>query len=81
MKCSVELSYYPLTDDFKPHIRAFIADLQKHDNIKVEPGSISTRVFGEYTEVMNILTEAMGRAFKGPAASFVIKVLNLDRDK
>lgn len=81
MKCSVEISYYPLTGDFKPHIRAFIADLRKHDNIKVEPGSISTRVFGEYREVMAILTETMGKAFEGPAASMVIKILNVDRDK
>ena len=81
MKCSVELSYYPLVDDFKPHVKAFIAELQKYDRLKVDPGSISTRVFGEYTEVMTALTEVMGKSFQGPAASVVIKILNADRDK
>lgn len=81
MKCSVELSYYPLSNEFKPAVKAFIADLKTHDEIKVEPGSISTRVFGEYRTVMRILTEAMERAFEAPHSVFVIKILNMDRDK
>lgn len=81
MICSVELSYYPLSDDFKPKVKAFIKDLQSYSEIKVEPGSISTRVFGEYRAVMGILTETMERAFENPASIFVIKILNLDRDK
>lgn len=81
MKCSVEISCYPLTEEYKPVIKAFIRDLQSYGEIKVEPGSISTRIFGEYADVMRILTETMGRTFDGPPASFVIKILNLDRDK
>lgn len=81
MKCSVELSYYPLLDDFKPRVKSFINDISSYDSIKVEPGSMSTRIFGEYRTVMNILTDAMERSFDSPASVFVIKILNLDRDK
>lgn len=81
MKTSVELSFYPLQDEFKPAVKAFISDLQSYPNIKVEPGSISTRIFGEYREVMDVLTEAMEKTFDNPASIFVLKIMNLDRDK
>lgn len=81
MTCSVELSYYPLNEAYKPKIRTFISDLQSYPTIKVEPGSISTRVFGEYREVMRVLTETMERAFENPGSIMVIKMLNSDRDK
>lgn len=81
MKCSAEISYYPLINDPKGRIKDFIADLRQYNNIKVEPGSISTRVFGEYIDVMTALTEVMGKAFEGPTSSVIIKILNADRDK
>lgn len=81
MKCSVELSLYPLGDDFKKEVKAFIRRLEAYEDIKVEAGSISTRVFGEYRRVMAVLTDEMERSFEYPASVFVLKVLNLDRDK
>lgn len=81
MKCSVEISYYPLRDDFKPCVRAFLEDLSHYRDIKVRTGSISTQVFGEYRIVMQALTECMERTFEDPQSIFVLKILGVDRDK
>lgn len=81
MKTSVEISYYPLADQFKPAVKAFIANLQTKPGIKVESGSMSTRVFGEYRPLMEALTDAIEKSFENPSSIFVLKILNMDRDK
>lgn len=81
MKISVDISYYPLKEDFKPAIRAFIGRLSEYSDLKVNPGSISTQVFGEFDEVMSAITTEMKKAFEVPSSVFVLKILNSDRNK
>ncbi len=79
MNVSVEISMYPLADEYIPAIQAFIDDLNRHDGIKVLTNTMSTQVFGDYTIVMGIVTAAMQRAHQTtPKAPFVMKVLNGD---
>lgn len=81
MKTSIEISYYPLLEEFKIPVKNFIVSLQCYDNIKVKSNSMSTHVFGEYDEVMEAVTKCIKDAFEVPSSIFVLKVMNLDRDK
>lgn len=81
MKTSIEISYYPLLEEFKGPVKNFIVSLQRYDNIKVKSNSMSTHVFGEYDEVMAAVTKCIKDAFEVPSSIFVLKVMNLDRDK
>ena len=76
MDVAVEISLYPLRDEFIPPIAAFIQRLNTHPDLKIVTNSMSTQVFGEYTEVMRALTLEIGLSFESiPKAVFVIKVL------
>lgn len=81
MKTSVEISYYPLNEGYKEPIRKFINSLKENQNIKVKSNSLSTHVFGNYDEVMSTITKCIKDAFELPHSIFVLKVLNMDRDK
>ena len=81
MKTSIEISYYPLLEEFKIPVKNFIVSLQRYDNIKVKSNSMSTHVFGEYDEVMEAVTKCIKDAFEVPSSIFVLKVMKLDRDK
>ncbi len=78
MKTSVEISYYPLHDEFIPPIKDFIARLNTHPEIKTKTNGMSTQVFGEYLEVMDILTKEIHKSFELPHSVFILKVINAD---
>ncbi|MCF6170311.1 MAG: hypothetical protein L3J66_04960 [Bacteroidales bacterium] len=78
MNTSVEISYYPLHDEFIPHIKRFIDRLNGHDNIAVRTNGMSTQVFGKYFEVMEILTREIHDAFELPHSVFILKIINAD---
>lgn len=78
MKLSVEISYYPLNEDFKPKIKGFIKQLNSYSEIEVITTTMSTRVFGEYKAVMRILADEMEKSFENPHSVFVMKFINAD---
>ena len=81
MKVSVDISYYPLKVEYIPPIKDFIARLNRHENLVVQTNGISTQVFGEYFEVMKILTDEIYKSFEIPHSVFVLKVINADLNK
>lgn len=78
MKISVEVSYYPLKVEYIPPIKDFIARLNEYENLKVETNNMSTQVFGEYFEVMEVLTKEIHKSFELPHSIFVMKIINAD---
>ena len=76
MKTSVEISYYPLKEEFIPPIQSFIDRLNTYSEINIETNGMSTQVFGEYDEVMSIITKEMKAAMELPYSIFVLKVIN-----
>lgn len=78
MKISVEISYYPLNEEYKKPILGFIADLNKNTNLIIKTNTMATQVFGEFEEVMGTVTDCMKRAFELPHSVFVMKVINAD---
>lgn len=81
MKTSVEISYYPINEDYKPPINEFIEALKEYEEINVRENSMSTQVFGEYDDVMAAITKCIKDAFEMPDSVFLLKILNMDREK
>ena len=76
MKIGVEISLYPLTEEYIPPIRGFIDRLNADGRFKVVTNDMSTQVFGNYDEVMEALTRELRPTFERDGKSiFVMKVL------
>ncbi|OAB80003.1 thiamine-binding protein [Cochleicola gelatinilyticus] len=58
MQISVELTLTPLQDEYEPAIIDFIKRLRDSD-LKVLENPLSTQVYGDYDEVMKLLTTEM----------------------
>ncbi len=79
MQVMVELSLYPLVNEFIPPIKAFIERLNCHQALTVTTCSTSTQVTGDYQTVMQILGTEMQRVHEEVGqAIFVAKFLNFD---
>lgn len=82
MNCSVEISMYPLKEDFKPSILQFIKNLRKYPFIKVDTNGMSTQVFGDYKRVMNAINTEMENTFLNEnSVVFTLKVSNSDLEE
>ena len=77
MKVTVEISMYPLREDYVLHVDNFIKALYKY-NVSITSNYTSTHVIGEFSEVMTAINSEMEIAFKNGKASFVLKVLSGD---
>jgi uncharacterized protein YqgV (UPF0045/DUF77 family) len=81
MRTSVEISYYPLQEEYISPIRSFIDRLNTYKEIVIQTNGMSTQVFGEYFKVMEILTKEIHKSFELPHSVFVMKVINADLQK
>lgn len=60
MNLSVEISMYPLQDEYKIKIKDFLADINTNAAaIEIRTSNMSTRLFGEYFAVTQLLNQAM----------------------
>lgn len=76
MNMTVEISMYPVRDDYLPPIDDFIARLNSYPDLEVETTPTATRVLGEYGHVMRVLTETMAQSYETYGTSvFVTKFL------
>ncbi len=77
MRVAVDISLYPLDEDFIPPIKDVIARLGSHGSLEVVTNPMSTQVRGEYDDVMSALQKEIGITFENlPKAVFAIKILN-----
>ena len=77
MQVAVDISLYPLDEDFIPPIKDVIERLGNHSGIEIERNRMSTQVRGEFNVVMPILTAEIETTFASvPKAVFAIKILN-----
>lgn len=80
MQISIDISYYPLTEKYLEPIKAFIANLNSYEEIKVQTNGMSTQVFGEYNTVMGIITDEIEHAMELPHSIFILKMANATLD-
>ena len=80
MQVSVDISLYPLHQDYIPQIDAFILLLNQEPAVQVVTNALSTQLYGEYETVMGLLARAIGEHMAiHDDSAFSIKVLNGDR--
>ena len=80
MDIGVEISLYPLHQQYIPPIEDFIARLNRDGALRIVTNSMSTQVFGTFEAVMGSLTRELHGAFaalerSAGKAVFVMKVL------
>ncbi len=79
MKVSVDISLYPLDQNYEPPIIAFIEKL-KNSPFKVLENPLSTQVYGDYGAVMELIKSAMKETFiTEEMAVFNMKFIKGDR--
>jgi len=62
MILSVDISMYPLQDDYNVKIKDFLADINTEapsKDIEIRTSNMSTRIFGEFDAVTTLLNQAM----------------------
>ena len=79
MICSLEISMYPLKEEFKPAIIKFIKNLRNYNKITVRTNGMSTQLFGEYKNIMNAINIEIESSFKqNKSIVFNMKLINSD---
>ena len=63
MKCSVEISMYPLDVNYIEPITFFIKRFKRYPFISLETNGMSTQVFGDYDNVMTAIQQEMKNSF------------------
>jgi uncharacterized protein YqgV (UPF0045/DUF77 family) len=77
MQVAVDISLYPLSEDFLPPIQDVIKRLNEHDGVSVVTNPMSTQLRGEFEDVMAALQQEVRTTFEQtPKAVFAIKILN-----
>ena len=80
MIISVEISMYPLNENYRPQVEAFLEQIRhSHDEIDVRTNNMSTRLFGEFELVTTRLNQAMKFSMQNEGTiAFVCKYLSGD---
>lgn len=79
MKASVDISLYPLADEYIPAIKEFIERVQVYPEIVVVRNDLSTQLYGEFEQIMEVLTVEVKLSWmKYGKGIFVIKFLKGD---
>ncbi len=77
MRVAVDISLYPLNQNFLAPIQDVIERLRAYTALEMIVNSMSTQIRGEYDEVMAALEQEIRVSFEQtPKAVFVIKILN-----
>ena len=80
MRISVDISLYPLNEDYIEPILSFIKKLETNSKLIVKRNSLSTQVFGEFRDVVACLDDEIEAVFDAiPASVFVLKMVGSDR--
>ena len=77
MKTTIEISKYPLNENYEPPILNFIERLNTHNGIEVKTNATATHLVGDYDEIMGLLQKEIKHSFEAYGkAIFVIKILH-----
>jgi uncharacterized protein YqgV (UPF0045/DUF77 family) len=82
MEISVDISMYPLQEEFRKPILAFISSIENEDKIDVVKNDLSTQIHGDYKIIMQLLEKEMFSVFTEiPHSIFVLKFVGNNRLK
>ncbi|TVR81216.1 MAG: hypothetical protein EA409_06865 [Saprospirales bacterium] len=74
MEATVELSIYPLHDDYKGRVKDFLKKIRSHSGLTIESNGMSTQIFGPYDLMMDCLIPDIREALDHQQAMIVIKI-------
>ena len=81
MKISIELTLAPLKNNYVPTIKSFIKKLRKL-RVIINETPLSTQIYGEYDEIMNIIIPVIRKTFEHEDAVMLhIKMIKGDRSQ
>lgn len=79
MQLSIEMSLYPLADEYIPVIKEFIDRLNSHSELTVYTNTMSTQVFGDFDVLMTVFQAELKKTYeKIPSQCLVCKFINRD---
>ena len=79
MNISVEISLYPLDDEFLPIIQDIVERLMGDQRVEAIVNTMSTQIFGDFDSVMAVVNKTVEYSFKTYGKQvFVAKFLNSD---
>ena len=79
MNVSIDISMYPLKENYISAIQDFIDALNLYGEISVQENAMSTQVFGEYRTAMKIVQDEIEKSSgEDPQVIFVMKVIPFD---
>ena len=80
MRITVEISLYPLTENYIAPIKEFTARLRTYKELNVVTNATSTQIVGEHAYVFEVLSKETKITFDSGNNIFVMKILGFERD-
>ncbi len=74
MTSTIEISYYPLRDDYPDYVLLFLEKLRSIEGIEIHTNGMSTILIGEFDQMWVSLGAFMMNEFDSVASLFVMKV-------
>ena len=74
MQATVEISLYPLHQDYEKKVLSFLAKINEYEDLTIETNGVSTQIFGDYFKIMEMLTKEMHNVLENQEAMFVMKL-------
>lgn len=81
MKATIDISLYPLHQEYKDVIISFVKQLKNHAHIRVDVNGMSTQIFGDYDVLMQIMQGEMKHVLSKTKAVFVLKITSEERTR
>lgn len=78
MKIAADISLYPLSESYIPHIDSIIERFEAWPDIEVRRNALSTQLFGEYENVMACIKQEMAQTFQEQKSVLVVKFVCTD---
>lgn len=80
MRITVELSLYPLAENYAALIKDFLTRLKTYEDLDIITNATSTHIAGEHCYIFEALSKEMETTFSSGHNIFVMKVLGFERD-
>ena len=74
MTSTIEISLYPLVDDYPSHVIRFLDKLQAIPDMEITTNGMSSIIIGEYRVLWKALGELMEEEMVSGSSLFVMKV-------
>ena len=74
MTSTIEISLYPLRDDYPAHVIRFLSKLKAMPDVEINTNGMSTIIIGEYGSLWKQLGELMEEELASGYSLFVMKV-------